>query len=202
MAGEKERRLVVGVAVLAEGGIGLFALALGTWLGQPRPESFRWDAGDAALGAAACVPMLLLFLLILWAPVGPLKGLKQVAVDFIKPLFAPCTLFDLAVISLLAGVGEELLFRGVLQGALCEGLEPWAGVLTAGLVFGALHLITWTYGLFATLIGVYLGWLWALNGNLLVVMIAHGLYDWVALVVLVRGGSRLTPFTKKKSGPR
>ena len=49
------------------------------------------------------------------------------------------------------------------------------------------NLITPTYGVLAALIGVYLGWVWLASGNLLAPVVAHALYDFVALVVLVRG---------------
>jgi membrane protease YdiL (CAAX protease family) len=187
MEAAKGRGLILGLAILAEGGLGAIALAVGAWLGHPPLGSFGWDVRDAVLGAVAAAPMLLVFLLCVYRPVGPLKGLNRVAVELVKPLFAPCTLADLAFISLLAGVGEEMLFRGVLQAAFGEWLGPWPGLVAASLVFGALHLISPAYGLFATLTGVYLGWVWMLSDNLLVVMVAHALYDLVALVVLVRG---------------
>jgi membrane protease YdiL (CAAX protease family) len=53
-------------------------------------------------------------------------------------------------------------------------------------IFGLLHPITPGYILIAGLMGAYLGGLWMLNGNLLTVMVAHALYDFVALVLLLR----------------
>jgi len=40
--------------------------------------------------------------------------------------------------------------------------------------------------------GLYLGWIFVVTDNLLVVMVVHGLYDFAALcyLVKVRGGSR------------
>ena len=78
-----------------------------------------------------------------------------------------------------AGVGEEALFRGVLQPAL----GPY-GLWISSLLFGVLHALTYTYFLLAALLGLYLGWLFERTDNLLVPVIVHALYDAVALWLL------------------
>jgi len=91
-----------------------------------------------------------------------------------------------ALVALLAGLGEELLMRGVLQGWLAGHLPiEWAILLTA-LVFGLAHFVSGFYFLFATLIGVYLGVVYHLTGNLLVVVLAHALYDWIVVRIYLR----------------
>jgi membrane protease YdiL (CAAX protease family) len=89
------------------------------------------------------------------------------------------------LISLAAGVGEELLFRGLLQAAIADWLHPWAGLGIASLVFGLAHSITRTYAVLATLLGAYLGGLWLACDNLLAPMITHALYDFLALLYLI-----------------
>jgi membrane protease YdiL (CAAX protease family) len=59
--------------------------------------------------------------------------------------------------------------------------------MLASLVFGLLHALTATYAVLATFMGVYLGAVWLGTGNLLVVVLAHALYDFAALVYLTRG---------------
>ena len=54
------------------------------------------------------------------------------------------------------------------------------------MLFGAVHLITGTYGIIAAAIGLYLGLLWVASGNLLVPIVTHAAYDFVALVYLLR----------------
>src|SRR6516162_4275258 len=116
MTRELQRRWpIILLAVLFEGGLGLLAFLLGWLIGYPPWEHVRWQAEGAALGIAASVPMLVGFFVCVRWPVGPLVRIKDFADDIIVPLFAPCSLLELAFISLLAGVGEEALFRGVLQ---------------------------------------------------------------------------------------
>ena len=63
-------------------------------------------------------------------------------------------------------------------------------LLLASLLFGLAHAITRTYVVLATVFGIYLGWLWTASGNLLVPIVAHALYDFVALSALVRAERR------------
>ncbi len=174
------------MAVLFEASLAGLAWALGWLIGLPPFARFRWNLWDTALGIAAAVPMLLVFLSILCWPVGPLAGIKRFCDLVVLPLFRSCTLFDLAVIAAVAGAGEEMLFRGVLQAAFSRWLGDWLGLALAGLVFGLVHAISPTYILIAALFGVYLGFLWIATDNLLVVIVTHGLYDFLVLAYLVR----------------
>jgi membrane protease YdiL (CAAX protease family) len=180
---------IVLVASLFEGGLALVAWTAAWLLEEPLANRLWWDAADAALGIAACVPMLALFWLGLHARVPPLVRIRRLCAEVIRPLFAPCSVAELALISLLAGLGEELLFRGVLQAALARGLGPAAGLALTSVAFGLLHALTPTYAVLATAMGLYLGGLAMAEDNLLVVIVAHGLYDLVALVYLTRGPS-------------
>ncbi len=108
--------------------------------------------------------------------------------EFLVPLFAGVNWPQLALVSLLAGVGEELFFRGVIQPVLIGWIGIAGGLLAASVVFGLLHAITPTYALLATAVGAYLGWLALASGNLLGPMIAHGAYDFFALAYLTRAG--------------
>jgi membrane protease YdiL (CAAX protease family) len=180
---------IVLLACLFEGGLALLAWAAAWALDAPLAEGIQWDLREVALGGAASVPMLALFWLCLRSDLAPLARIRRLCAEIIRPLFAPCSLAELALISLLAGLGEELLFRGVLQVVLGRWLGPGVGLALASAVFGLLHALTPTYALLATLMGLYLGGVWLATGNLLVVILAHGLYDFVALAYLTRGPS-------------
>jgi membrane protease YdiL (CAAX protease family) len=179
-------RNAVYFGLLFEGSLSLVALLLGWLLKQPPWATVEFSVTGVGLGVAATMPMLVGFLLAVWQPLPPFKRIVRVFDDFGRPFFAAYTVFDLAVLSLAAGVGEELLFRGVVQGVLDRWWGPWAAVPIASALFGALHALTPTYAILATLAGAYLGSVWLFTGNLLVVIIAHGLYDFIALVYLLR----------------
>lgn len=168
-------------------------MALGWLLKCPPLAQFRWDLCDALLGIAASVPMLLLFFACIRWPFGPLAKIKRVAEDFIRPLFAGATVLELALLSFAAGIGEEMLFRGLAQPLLARSIGIVGGVAVASLLFGLLHPLTAAYVLLAGAIGAYLGWLTIASGNLLCPILAHGFYDWVALIVLLRQRGGLMP---------
>ena len=102
----------------------------------------------------------------------------------IVPMFAGVPATGLLVIASMAGIGEECLFRGVLQPELAGWLGVPMAVVVTSTLFGLAHSITPTYAVVAGLIGAYLGALAALTGNLLVPVIAHALYDFAALKFL------------------
>jgi CAAX protease family protein len=185
------RRSIVATAIACEGGLGLVALAFGWFLERPPLGQIAWTATAVGQGLLAATPMLLaLWLMTRW-PLGPLKSLGELVERLLVPMFRPCTLVDLLLISTAAGVGEELLFRGVLQ----AGLAQWSGsvglaVGVAAVVFGLAHPISITYAVLAAVIGVYLGWLLVATGNLLVPIVTHAAYDFFALVYLLGRSER------------
>jgi len=119
-----------------------------------------------------------------------LKDLRDFVGRQILPLFKNASLLQLGLLSVLAGVGEEALFRGVLQTWLVQHVGIYPGWILASIAFGLAHYVNRAYAIVATLIGLYLGWLYLVSGNLLLPVIAHALYDFVALIVLLREGQR------------
>ncbi len=81
------------------------------------------------------------------------------------------------VIAAAAGVGEEAFFRGFLQAWLSQSLPLWLAVLMASAVFTVLHFYSVLYIVLVMGIAVFLGIAYAVTENILVVIIAHGLYD-------------------------
>jgi len=132
---------------------------------------------------------LVVFVICVRWPVGPLIRIKEISEEFIREWFSSCTLLQLALISALAGIGEEMLFRGVIQDTLSAWINPLTGVVLASLLFGLMHPITPAYIVLAALMGAFLGWIFLVTENLLPVIITHGLYDFLALTYLTRTDS-------------
>ncbi|MBR8839297.1 MAG: CPBP family intramembrane metalloprotease [Stigonema ocellatum SAG 48.90 = DSM 106950] len=94
----------------------------------------------------------------------------------LKPLVIP----DIIWLGLLPGLSEELLFRGVMLPAF--GLGHLAVILSS-VCFGVLHFSgsqQWSYVIWATIVGMILGYSALLSGNLLVPIVAHILTNLIS----------------------
>ncbi len=93
-------------------------------------------------------------------------------------------LFGLLIIALIPAVGEEILFRGLLQNQLFAmsknmHLAIWVG----GFIFSAIHLQF--YGLVPRMfLGVLFGYLYYWSGNLWVPILGHFINNGLTLVLL------------------
>lgn len=106
-----------------------------------------------------------------------------------KPLIAFVTSLSLG---LVAGFGEELLFRGVLQYELSSRIGQGLAVGLSSIIFGALHAVTPLYAVLASLASVYFGATYLYFGNLAVPIVAHAFYDLAALLFAHWTVSRMT----------
>ncbi|MFM7408892.1 MAG: lysostaphin resistance A-like protein [Cuspidothrix sp.] len=92
---------------------------------------------------------------------------------YLELVLKPLALPDLIWIGLLPGLSEELLFRGVMLPALGG---DFIALIVSSLCFGVLHLSgsqQWPYVVWATMIGMILGYGALLSGNLLLPIVAH-----------------------------
>jgi membrane protease YdiL (CAAX protease family) len=91
---------------------------------------------------------------------------------------------NLIFIALFAGIGEELLFRGVLQRIFIKAFKnPWAGIILAAFFFSFFHFQF--LGFFPRfLLGIILGALYWYSGSLWVAILAHFIYDGFIVTLL------------------
>ena len=131
--------------------------------------SWRWDEKELIIGTG------------LGLTITGMSGLayqlcppyRKSANYYLEMILKPLVLPDLIWLGLLPGLSEELLFRGVMLPAL--GLDHLA-VIVSSLCFGILHLSgsqQWPYVVWATIVGLMLGYSAILTGNLLVPIVAH-----------------------------
>jgi len=176
----------LGLACLGESLLLALAALLGWLLRQPLLADFRWRWRDGALGCLASLPPLGFFFWALHSRWPSLAAIRCFLESRLRPVFAPWSLAELFFISLLAGLCEETLFRGVLHGGLAKWVGQPAAVLAASLTFGLCHPVNRAYVLIVGCVGLYLSGLWLLAGNLLAPMAAHAAYDFAALVYFLR----------------
>jgi membrane protease YdiL (CAAX protease family) len=104
-------------------------------------------------------------------------------------------LLNLVFIAGLAAVGEELLFRGVLQRLLIKWFRsPWWGIIISAALFSAIHLQF--MGFFPRLLlGILLGAVFWYSGSLWVAIAAHFVYDAVLIIAAWRSPEMLNDDT-------
>ena len=184
---------IVWIAVCFEIGLGLIAILFGWLFGTAPLQNCRWDLAALRNGLLATLPPALLFLAAEKIPWRPVRQLSTLVHDLVGKIFVGCGLAELALVSVAAGIGEELLFRGLIQAMLTDSLGIVAAIALASLIFGAVHWLSAAYFILATAMGTYLGWLFWETGNLAVPIIVHAVYDLLALAwvcrVAPRGGT-------------
>jgi membrane protease YdiL (CAAX protease family) len=170
-----------------EGGLLLLAVLLGGLLGvNPLSTLSQAPARGALLGLMATLPLLPAFGLAMGSSWPPLARIRRLLLTDFMPLLRDNGPLDLLLISALAGLGEEALFRGLVQAAVADWTTPMVGLVAASLLFGLAHAVTRAYVVIAAAMGIYLGLLFEYAGGLLPAAIAHGAYDFVALAYLRR----------------
>lgn len=110
---------------------------------------------------------------------GLQKIYTEINASFMGRFIRESKTWQLFVVSLCAGWGEEVLFRGFLQSEL--------GWVWASIIFGLAHALTATYALLATVMGGYLGWIFhEFNQSIWIPALVHGIYDFAALLLYRR----------------
>ena len=186
MESEPSEKLPVWLMAGLEASLGLVALGLGWLLGVATVSRIDWNVAAIATSIPAMLPPLGLLVLAIYLPWRPAQSLLNLARRLARELLGGHGLIGLALVSIAAGFGEELLFRGAIQTWLVGKMGVWPAIALASLLFGLAHPLSRAYFVVATLIGLYLGWLYHSLGNLLVPCLVHAGYDLVALVVLLR----------------
>lgn len=139
-----------------------------------------------------------------------IRGKEDEANDTVKALLSRHTIKDLLLnllfVAGLAAVGEELLFRGVLQRIFVRQFgQAWPAIIFSAFLFAALHMQF--YGFLPRFaLGILLGAIYWYSGSLWVSILAHFVYDGVLIVlvylnpVLLNEDSVVPPETLLYSG--
>jgi membrane protease YdiL (CAAX protease family) len=180
-----ERRQFLTLAILVEGGLIVLACGLAWLLDLPLLSLLEWNANAVAWGVLATLPLCVIFVAAYWRPVGSYRRIKDFLLDSLGASIAACRWHELLLVAALAGIGEELVFRGVLQ----IWLEQWGyatSLIVSNIVFALCHAVTLTYAILAFVMGLFLGLIMDApeNRSLLAPILTHALYDFFAFCVL------------------
>lgn len=108
---------------------------------------------------------------------------KKVIEAFLNVTTLSGLAYNLLLMAIIPGVGEELMFRGVLQ----RLFEKWFGnhhvaILITAVLFSALHMQF--YGFIPRMVlGILLGYLLVWSGSILIPMLAHFINNALAVIM-------------------
>jgi membrane protease YdiL (CAAX protease family) len=188
-----DRGQFLNLSGLLEGGLILIAFLVG-WIFDVNPVEhlkFSWTA--LGWGTLAALPMFGLFVLSQRLKFNPLGRIRRFLLEALGPSLAACRWYDLVLLAALAGLAEEILFRGLLQVWIENSFDSKiTGLIGSNILFGLAHFITPTYALFAGVMGLFLGFVFDATGerSLLVPITTHAVYDYLAFVMVVRSYRR------------
>ncbi len=138
------------------------------------------------LGALTTLPLVGFLYWFMRSEAPSIVKFRNSQIEFFSQIGFEFTSSRIALMAIGAGVTEELLFRGVFQTWLDGFLPAALAIILPNIVFGLLHARTALYAAIAGLVGCYLGLIFWASGNLVVPVVAHALYDVVALALTRR----------------
>jgi len=191
--------LIVGLVVVGSGAVRWRDLFLATPAASPetlpRPDRRGGLAGDLLWGVALALPIM--------AAAGLFATLVMNGTGLSAPVVLPPTMnaVDLAANALTAGliapIGEELLYRGVIAQAWARQSSARRAILFSAIVFAFAHTLTVggtsvggavSVAAVAFLVrlplGIALGWLWIRRRSLIATIALHASYN-LAIVAVV-----------------
>lgn len=119
---------------------------------------------------------------------------------FLKMDSVPSLIYNLFIVALLPALGEEFLFRGILQRLFREitGNVHMAILLTA-ILFSAIHMQF--FGFFPRMmLGMLFGYLLYWSGSLWVPVLAHLINNGAAVLFAYFAGKQALPFNQETVG--
>jgi len=173
-------------AVLIEGGLAvlavladlLFRLQLNYW-------QYCWcDVQTIKQITLGLFPLIVGYFVLLALPLESLRQIDRFVRELFWQYMGHWKIWQLALVAALAGIGEELFFRGLLQLGLANILDIWVAIFITSLIFGLAHAVTPTYFLLSFIVSLYFGWLFVHTENLVVPIAIHALYDFAVLMYI------------------
>ncbi len=173
-------------AFFFEANLAVIAVVLGWFVDVIPYQHLYFDNNAISIGILGTLPLFLIFAALYSHPIAGFDEIKKTLLETLGDHLAQLRWYHMLALAAAAGVGEELLFRGTIQPWL-ENLGGYQfGLLASNVIFGLVHAITRMYAIITGLVGIYLGYLMDVSGkrNLLAPILTHGLYDFLAFLVV------------------
>jgi membrane protease YdiL (CAAX protease family) len=152
--------------------LGLFPLSWASWQQWVQPM------------AVACALFASCIHIIASKCIGSVGPLRLTLLLLLRHQNLTSTVVRIVSAAVIAPFAEEVLYRGFLQQSLYKFMPTWCAVLVSAAGFSLVHASKhYKFPIAQFLLGLVLGWLYAVTGNLLPPVLMHGL--WNAALFLV-----------------
>lgn len=175
------------IACYFEAGLVVVAVLVG-WLFDLNPLADLYFSETAIVnGVLATLPLLILFFGMQQLSHPAFKNIQNLLQQSLGRPLQNAHWTDLLTLACLAGLGEEVLFRGLMQSGFEQAWGFDVGLIASGVVFALAHAVTPLYTILALLMSLYLGLSMDYGGerNLLTPIVIHAFYDFVAFLAIV-----------------
>jgi membrane protease YdiL (CAAX protease family) len=175
-------------AFLFESSLIVLAILLG-WIAGINPfKNIIFSESAILYGLLGTIPLFMMFMGLQNIQAKSVSSIRNLLLKTLGPELHRYQWSDLLLLGTIAGVSEELLFRGVLQPWIEASWGITAGLIASNVIFGLAHAVTPLYAVLAALVGMYLGLSmdYGIERNVLTPIMIHGLYDFLAFFMLMR----------------
>mgnify|MGYP003687142145 FL=1 len=117
------------------------------------------------------------------------ESAKKITTAFLSMNSISELLLNIVLIAVLPALGEELIFRGILQQLINKDLKTYhIGIWVSAIIFSAIHFQF--YGFFPRMfLGAFFGYLFYWSGNLWLAIFAHCLNNATGVIAAYYLGS-------------
>ena len=188
-------------AILFEGAMALIGALMALLCGLDLWKAFHTPDlaalfNQLGLGVGLAAVLGLVFTILDYIPWSKLREVSQKTKEVINESLKNSSHFNRLLVCLLAGVGEEVLFRGFIFVVIFE-FWPWglefnlniiAAIIVSSVLFGLGHSISLLYFILTALLGAAFCLVFLWTGSLIAPIVAHALYDFYAMESALKEG--------------
>ena len=104
----------------------------------------------------------------------------EMAMDNSEMIVSASPAIQILTVAVMAPLTEEILFRGLMLGVLSKVCNRWLAIVATALVFGLVH--GHPIGIiYASCLGLILGWLYIKTGSIIAPILFHTVYNFASL---------------------
>ncbi len=122
---------------------------------------------------------LIISLAITYLPVP--KSWIDMLTDNSDMILAASPFMQILTVAIVGPIAEEVLFRGLMLGSLSKRCNKWLAIVATSLIFGLVHGHPIAI-IYASCLGILMGWLYCKTESLLAPIIFHMIYNLFSVI--------------------